>query len=414
MKVLLVSEYFYPATSGGTEKYVHELATGLRQQGAEVELLTVSDGPPYIFDGFSVHTLAPNHDQRRKVIAGLVPPDNLEAFEGLIAAISPAVVHFHTLTTSVGSFHFEAAAKRVGRVLFTPHVPGTTCLRGDLMRFGKEACDGKVRPGTCLACYLNKRGIPRSLSPGLAGVMRALGWPQLLSDAAQFKKAQLARIRASCFRVVTLSNWQRAVFAANGFTDEQLAVIRHSFRPSLSSRKKAGAPPLVIGFAGRGAPEKGLDLLINAFERLSHKDFILDLSVIRTGSWKGYLKDLVARTDGKPSIHWTFDASAAEMEDFYHRIHVLCVPSVGFETGPFVMFEAVARDIPVVASDLGGMKEWAELGYPVITYPFDNPRVLAVRLASIMAEKRLGLRLPMWRSVESVAREMMALYAQTD
>ena len=43
MRVLLVTDYFYPQSSGGTEKYVYELAQALRADGIDVIILTVSD-----------------------------------------------------------------------------------------------------------------------------------------------------------------------------------------------------------------------------------------------------------------------------------------------------------------------------------------------------------------------------------
>jgi glycosyltransferase involved in cell wall biosynthesis len=175
MRVLLVTDYFYPQSSGGTEKYVHELAQGLRAGSIDVIILTINKSSgSYDYDGFEIHTIPPNTNNSKKVIAGITPANNLQAFIDKLSELKADVVHFHTLTTSINIYHYQAAKQTGAKVIFTSHIPGNTCLRGDLMRYGNEICDGKVRLNTCLSCYLNARGVPKVISPIAAKAMRIL------------------------------------------------------------------------------------------------------------------------------------------------------------------------------------------------------------------------------------------------
>jgi glycosyltransferase involved in cell wall biosynthesis len=100
MRVLLVTDYFYPQSSGGTEKYVHELARGLRADAIDVIILTISESSrSYRFDDFEVHAIPPNTDNRKEVIAGITPANNLQPFIDKLSELKADVVHFHTLTT---------------------------------------------------------------------------------------------------------------------------------------------------------------------------------------------------------------------------------------------------------------------------------------------------------------------------
>ncbi|MBS1504065.1 MAG: glycosyltransferase, partial [Bacteroidetes bacterium] len=281
MRVLLVSEYFYPRSKGGTEKYVHELARGLRSHAHEVFILTVSDDSAvYDFDGFAVHNIAFCSDKQSRVIANIDPPDNLDAFREVLSNISPDVVHFHTLTTSAGIFHIQAAATMGAKLFFTSHIPGNTCIRGDLMRYGTSGCDGRVRLRGCLSCYMNGRGLPRGLAEPLSVITRTLKSPDPLWRAADIKKELLDQIRETCRFVIVLSEWQRRVYLRNGFTDENLIVSRHIFKKAAPLRSGNEKTPVTVGFAGRISPEKGLHVLLSAFRRLDASVFKLSIAGI--------------------------------------------------------------------------------------------------------------------------------------
>lgn len=416
MKVLLVTEYFYPHSVGGTEQYVHELAQGLNAADVDISILTISGSKGiYKYDSFTVYTIPANANHSKNTIAGVTPPDNLDIFTDTINGLRPDIIHFHTLTTSIGIYHYKAANKAGIKVIFTSHIPGNTCLRGDLMKFGKNNCDGKIRLNTCQACYLHSKGLPKVISPTAASLMRILKYPGILSQASAMKKQQLEQIKTICTAVVTMSNWQQKVFLVNGFNTNTLMLSRYTFKEITNTAQASTNGQVInIGFAGRISPEKGLHILIEAFKRLSAQRFTLKIAAIRSASHEEYLSRLLSETKELTNIHWNFEYTPDTINNFYQEINVLCIPSVLNETGPYVMFEAIARHIPAIASNLGGMREWADLNYPVTVYPHHDVNELFRLLNNFPASIASSINYPPNRKGLDLAHEMINVYKNGD
>jgi len=413
MKVLLVTDYFYPQSTGGTEKYVHELAQGLRADGIDVIILTISESSgSYQFDDFEVHAIPPNTDNRKEVIAGITAANNLQSFIDKLSELKADVIHFHTLTTSISVYHYQAAKQTGAKVIFTSHIPGNTCLRGDLMRYGQEICDGKVRLNTCLSCYINAQGMPKAISPVVAKAMRILKKPRPLSQASAIKKNHLEKIKATCSTVITMSSWQQDVFLINDFNPNQLTLSRHIFKQINQKQEAKNIGHTTIGFAGRISPEKGLHILIEAFKHLDLNRFTLLIAAIKVPAQAKYLENLLNESKDSPNTKWDYNYTADNIDSFYKQLNVLCIPSVCNETGPYVMFESIARHIPVVASNLGGMREWAGLNYPVTTYQYDDAEELANILNNIPGDSNKKFDYPKQRTQTDLAQEMIAVYTK--
>jgi glycosyltransferase involved in cell wall biosynthesis len=94
---------------------------------------------------------------------------------------------------------------------------------------------------------------------------------------------------------------------------------------------------------------------------------------------------------------------------------LVAVPSRWLETGPLVVLEAFAAGVPVLGSDLGGIAELVEHDVNGLLVPpssvADWQRALCRFLddPTLLSRLRAGVRPP--RSMETVAREMQAVYA---
>jgi len=53
--------------------------------------------------------------------------------------------------------------------------------------------------------------------------------------------------------------------------------------------------------------------------------------------------------------------SQSELPQILHSLDVLLVPSLWYENTPTVIYEAVAAGVPVIATDLGGMRELVDV-----------------------------------------------------
>lgn len=130
-----------------------------------------------------------------------------------------------------------------------------------------------------------------------------------------------------------------------------------------SFRRRIGTPQIVIGVAARLAEEKGMEYLFQAIPRiqaLMHTDRIKVVIAgptdpVGEAMYKQRIMTLVRRY--KKQVVFLGEIPPHEMGSFYAMIHVLVLPSVNStEAFGMVQAEAMMAGIPVVASDLPGVR----------------------------------------------------------
>lgn len=107
--------------------------------------------------------------------------------------------------------------------------------------------------------------------------------------------------------------------------------------------------PLGVGFLGRIAPIKRIEILIDAFMRVfGHRDearLLLAGPVID----RGYATLLRQRTRGWPTVCWLGEVDRLTKERFFEEIDLLVLPSASENFG-VVVTEALAQGVPVAAA----------------------------------------------------------------
>ncbi|MCY1525022.1 Glycogen synthase [compost metagenome] len=207
------------------------------------------------------------------------------------------------------------------------------------------------------------------LSYILTIIARIFRFPSTLANLVGNKKKELSTLNESCNRIEVFTNWQADIFLANGFTKEKIKLTTQlmgkKVAPYLISDKKEIR---TIGFIGRLTYEKGLHILIHAFKNLQNKKLQLKIAGIRNKSNEIYLDSLLEISKGNPNISWEFDLNNNQVKEFYTKVDLICIPSISYETGPFVLYEAFENKLPVIANDLGDMRVWKDKGFPIYLY----------------------------------------------
>ena len=371
MKIALVTEYFYPNSKGGTEKYVYQQAKKLIEAGNVVVVITISENgvTSFKYDEIEVHTINHENGGEKQIISGQKPSKNIIEFENLLKKLSPDTVHFHTLTPSFGIFHIEIAKQLNCKILFTAHTPSITCIRGDLMQYGAYACDGKIEKQKCLSCFCNKKGVPKFFSPATAKILLSFRYPNHITKVVDYKYNTLNKLNSLCDALYVFTKWQEKVFIENGFDPSKLIVTTQMQVPLKTKTKvKVNEGKLKIGFIGRIAKEKGLHVLVKALKNINNSNIELHIAGIPPSARDKYFMQLKGITENVKNIFWQYNLNEDELKDFYKKIDLLCIPSIWYETGPFVLYEALQNNIPIIANDLGDMREWKIKGFDVNLY----------------------------------------------
>jgi glycosyltransferase involved in cell wall biosynthesis len=145
------------------------------------------------------------------------------------------------------------------------------------------------------------------------------------------------------------------------FVDQSLLdVIARTARAAESEAPAAhvGARPYLLYF-GRIAPDKGVDVAIQAFACLERD---VDLVIAGKDSGDGYLgrlQDLVASL-GVANVRFVGFAQGEALSTLINGAICVLAPSICHDNAPMTVYEALAHGKVVIGSDLGGIRDQLE------------------------------------------------------
>lgn len=154
----------------------------------------------------------------------------------------------------------------------------------------------------------------------------------------------------------------------------------------------------IIGIAARFASEKGIDILLNSLDAIIRK--YPSAQVWFAGPYQGIIGEEHYFQQLTPLINkyvengsWKFVGSLSpeEMSAYYPNLDLLVLPSLNStESFGLVQIEAMMNGIPVVASDLPGVRQ------PILrhkfgkTFPTGNPTALAEAVIEVLGKNLKG------------------------
>lgn len=153
------------------------------------------------------------------------------------------------------------------------------------------------------------------------------------------------------------------------FANAKQQVIPNSVPRQISTDTKQLPPSRVIGYIGRLSPEKGVELLIQAFSATKmQKQYVLRIAGEGNSDYKQALVDKYA----SPYIQFVGQQPS---DVFLTEVELIVVPSLWNEPFGRVVIEAYAAHRPVLLANNGGLSELQKEG---ISWAFstDSPEEL--------------------------------------
>jgi glycosyltransferase involved in cell wall biosynthesis len=442
MNVLQVPFTYYPESCGGTEIYVQALAQRLEAHRIEsVIAAPARQDAAMEHRGLRVRLYALNEKiSNLRDLYGEGDAAAASSFDRVLEEERPALVHLHAQTPGVSLRVLRAAQRRHVPVVYTYHTPTATCLRGTLLRWGNNTCDGAMTEHLCAACSLQGRGVNRlaahalaALPPAVGGLLGRAGLQGRIWTAVRAR--ELVALRQRCARaflaeanhIVAVCEWVRAVLRRNGVPAEKITLCRQgvSEKAESETRKPKNSSalqdtcsddqPLCIVYLGRLDPTKGVHLLLRAVRAVPEVKLSVDIFGIAQGPGGAAYADRLRRLaagDARITLRGPIPASRAV--ETLRGYDLLAVPSQWLETGPMVVLEAFAAGVPVLGSRLGGIAELVRDGVDGVLVEAADVNAWSAalrRLATqpeVLPRLRKGVRPP--RTMDAAAAEMAALY----
>lgn len=399
MRVMLVVHGFPPAAAGGTEIYVHDLARALRDDFDDDVLVLSREadaGRP---------EMAVRREERRGL--RLVHVNNTfrqcrsfadtyrsrrvrELALRVAEEFSPDVVHVHHLT-GLSTDLVGGLAEAGLSVIVTLNDYWLMCQRGQLLDRDYARCGGPWPEG-CARCLDTDAA---AAGERTRHVREVLGQARLLLAPSPTLRRKFLEfgVEAARLRLVE-QGIDHAPF--------------HAARRTASSR-------LRLGFAGSLMVSKAPHLILEAFSGLPQGAATLTLY----GAYSPYhgddryrqrLEPLLSR----PGVRNAGVVPHERMAEAFAAMDVLVVPSIWIENAPFVIREAFVAGVPVVASDLGGMRDLVTEEASGLLFRAGDAAELGRALRRLLAEPdllpRLRQGIPPVRTIQQDAADARELH----
>lgn len=336
MRILLINKFYFP--QGGAERHVLQLQELLTVHGHEVIIFSMAhpQNLPSPYSRYFVSRV--DFDRVRYDWQGLRAIGRMvyswearRKLSALIRATKPDVAHIHNIYHQISPsildtlrrWHVPVVSTLHDYHLLSPNYllfdHGAVCERSKPMRYWRSVAHRCVKnsvaasAAAALALYIHRllrlyRGVHTYISPSrfLHEQMRSWGFP--------------------AHRIVELPNFVEPASAGQG----------------------AG---VFLLFAGRLAPEKGVETLLRAAHATN-----TPLVFAGTGPEEQRLR-LLQRQLNATTVRFVGQQSAAHMQRLLAECRAVVVPSLCYENCPLTILEAFAHGKPVIASHLGGIPE---------------------------------------------------------
>jgi glycosyltransferase involved in cell wall biosynthesis len=377
MRILHVNKFLY--RRGGAEAYMLDLAELQRRVGHEVAFYGMQhpENPsrPYeaYFPPLVVLEPPPSGLTRRVAAAAnmIWSPAGRRGIDQLLREFQPDVAHVHNIYHQLSPSVLRPLAARGVPTVLTLHDYKLICPTYQLLDHG-HVCEA------CLGGHFHHAILRRCKDESLGASATV---------AVESAIHRLTRAYGTVATFISPSRFLAGKLTQAGVYPDRVRVLDH-FVDTAATAPKA-APGGQVLFAGRLAPEKGVDVLIEAMARLGPG---AELEVAGDGPERARLQALAAeRAPGRVRFHGRLPKD--RLLDRVRSAAVAAVPSRWHENQPMAVLEAFACGVPVVTTDLGGLPELVDPGRDGEIVGADEPEAMAGALKGLLADQDRALEL---------------------
>jgi glycosyltransferase involved in cell wall biosynthesis len=204
-------------------------------------------------------------------------------------------------------------------------------------------------------------------------------------------------------RLVTVCHaFAQELSGSTGVPMEKISVQHNAIRrqppassdviETLRKRLGIGKSERVVLSVGRLSREKAHQDLIEACKSLreTKPEVAFKLIIVGDGPERSRLEAAVESKESKASV--IFTGQVNDVHSFYAIADVFVLPSHS-EGSPNVLLEAMAANLPIVATAVGGVPEMLADHESALLVPPNDPPSLATAISSLLGDKVLAQRL---------------------
>ncbi|MGI0091133.1 MAG: glycosyltransferase, partial [Nitrososphaerales archaeon] len=364
MKILQVIHGYPMRYNAGSEVYTQTLCQALSRRGHEVSVFCRKEDP--FRPDYEITTDVDSKEPSIRLSLVNMPSsrDRYQHeevdrhFGSLLDEMRPEIVHVQHLNHLSTSIVREAANRNVP-IVYTLHDYWLMCPRGQFVQFGLgsgeswKLCDGQDDRKCAVSCYsryftgeeLSKEYDIDYWTSWVHDRMNHIGEMANLVDTFIAPSEYLLRKFRDEF----------------GIPDKKIKYLDYGFDLTrLAGRQRERESEFVFGYIGTHTPQKGIDLLVEAFGKLKG-EARLRIWGRSNGQITTALREKASKLPGECSSRIELLPEYQNLEivpEVFNKVDAIVVPSIWLENSPLVIHEAQQARVPVITADLGGLSEY--------------------------------------------------------
>ena len=374
MNILYVIHQFYPEFHTGTEKFLLNLASAVQRDAHFAQIVS--------------YTFSEQEGFRRN--RNLLVRDY--SYRGLpvISVRHPKLpLDIHTSVTNPDIYQFAREFLEKKKSYDLVHIAHSMRLAP----FAKAALDLGIPYILTLTDFwlicpriILQTSTKGTLCTGPEGGQACFRYcPEFQSVFIKDRLAAAKLILSGAKALVSPSKFLAAVFEKE-LPDLKISVIPHGMDLRYlraNARKYSRDDKIIFSYCGGFSPHKGVHLLLKAFLDLNPRNAELQLhgSAFHEHDYFRHLQDIVGR-DKRVQFCGTY--TEEQVGDVMSSADVLVLPSLWYENYPLVLHEALACNVPVVSSNIGGMAEKIKDSVNGYTFQVGDEKDLGAKLRLIL------------------------------
>jgi glycosyltransferase involved in cell wall biosynthesis len=394
MRVLVVS-HGHPAFSiGGAEIASHNLFRGLNLL-PDVEAFYLARAAAPIVRHRQTPLMSLRQGERETflwadhydhvLLSNGATGDLAGAFRQYLLDVRPDIVHFHhVLGLGVEALFEVRRTLPEAKMVLTFHEYLSICLHhGQMVKTHKKRLCNQASPAECAGCF-----------PAMS--------PARIFERELFLKRHLELADA----FVSPSHFLADRYVKWGLTADKFSMLENGIdTSSISPPRKLtrGARRARFGFFGQVTEFKGLQILLDAVARVPDDIWGDDAALCIFGgnlenqpeAFRAGFGELMQKAGRRAKFYGSYRSE--EMPALMNQVDWVVVPSIWWENSPLVIQEAFLHGRPIIASDIGGMKEKVRDGIDGAHFRVSSAEDLADKMTTLLGDPEA------WKSLRANA-----------
>lgn len=173
----------------------------------------------------------------------------------------------------------------------------------------------------------------------------------------------------------------------NGIALEEIGLDGPKPASTEAAAESTGRSAIQLLYAGRFAPEKGVEYLLQACRLLADRGMAFQLRLVGTGPLAESYRRLAEDLRLEAQVDFVGAVPRQRLGSLYREADMVCVPSTS-DPLPTVVLEAMAAGRPVVATNVGGIPFMIENGVTGAIVSPGDAAALADRIAELAENRR--------------------------